>query len=431
VSYTLIERKELAEAASILSFENIPQTYDDLVIKVSARCTRSDFALGSLNVQLNSVSSGYSNIWLRRNETGDTPSASGNTGGSSFVNLYTVPGPTITANTFSNIDFYIPNYRSNNPKSASSDGVGENNSSQNSSMVLMSHLSGVTQPVTSMQLSTSNDFVAGSTFSLYGINRQQAIGKPKAIGGAITFANGYWVHTFNASGTFYALENLTVDGIVVAGGGGGGLNGRDGGGGAGGALIYSSIIPSASSHSVVIGSGGGPAIQGNQSLFQSFIASGGGAAGSRNTSSFNGGVGGSGGGASIRDNVNGGPNTGTGGSGVSNQGFSGGNANTVSNNGWEAGGGGGGAGSAGSAGTGGTGTVAKTGGAGGIGIIWNGSYYAGGGGGGGFNGSETFASGGLGGGGTNSNGSLNTGGGGSSGAKSGGSGVVIIRYPAN
>jgi hypothetical protein len=56
---------------------------------------------------------------------------------------------------------------------------------------------------------------------------------PKAIGGTVTFAGGYWVHEFTASGTFTPLvPSLEVEYLVVAGGGGGnGDNSRAGGGG--------------------------------------------------------------------------------------------------------------------------------------------------------------------------------------------------------
>jgi hypothetical protein len=451
MSYTLIERKELTSAASSLSFENIPQIYDDLIIKASARCTRTDFALGSLQVQLNSVSSGYSNVWLRRNESGDVVSSSGNTGGSFFLNLYTVPGPTVTANTFGNIEFYIPNYRSSNAKLASSDGVGENNSSLNLSMVIMSHLSGVTNPVTSIQLSTSNDFVAGSSFSLYGINRQQAIGAPKAVGGAISFANGYWVHTFTGSGTFSPITNLSnVEYLVVAGGGGGG---SDGGGGGAGGYLTGSLSSVSSACTVIVGAGGlgsnypSPSLpkfrgyQGSNSIFSTITSTGGGGGGATGWVSpdtdLNGGPGGSGGGGSNYGDGLGGAAS------PSGQGNAGGAATGSAP--YYPSGSGGGAGAAGLKPS--SGSVVVAGGNGLSSAISGTSIFYAGGGGGSANRGIAGGAGGVGGGGAGggggdgSNGSVGLpgteglgGGGGGGGARAnggnGGSGIVIVRYKA-
>ena len=54
---------------------------------------------------------------------------------------------------------------------------------------------------------------------------------PNALGGTITTAGGYKIHTFTAVGasTFQVLANLTsVEYLVVAGGGGAGGNGGGG-----------------------------------------------------------------------------------------------------------------------------------------------------------------------------------------------------------
>jgi len=69
--------------------------------------------------------------------------------------------------------------------------------------------------------------------SIYGQNNwRDPRPRVKALGGIKTFFGQYTVHTFLGSGTFTALEDLSVEYLVVAGGGGGGSGG--GGGGAGG-----------------------------------------------------------------------------------------------------------------------------------------------------------------------------------------------------
>lgn len=281
-----------------------------------------------------------------------------------------------------------------------------------------------------MTLSTSY-FVAGSTFSLYGIASSGA--GAKATGGIVTSDANYYYHTFLASGTFTPTQSLTADYLVVAGGGGaGGSNGGGGGAGGlrstvtatgGGGSLETPLSLTATGYTVTVGAGGaglaasGNGAAGSNSVFSTITSTGGGygAGGSANAA---GGTGGSGGGGTY--------DSGAGGTRTTNQGFAGGTGGGVSNVG---GGGGGGAGVAGSAPT-----VAGVGGAGGNGVatVVSGSSvtYAGGGGG---HGGSGGGAGGTGGGGAGSiSGTANTGGGGGGWngtvVGSGGSGIVIVRY---
>lgn len=116
----------------------------------------------------------------------------------------------------------------------------------------------------------------------------------KAIGGAVTFDGGYAIHTFTASGTFIANEDLTVEYLVVAGGGGGSISG----GGAGGLLTDTGHSLTAGVYPITVGAGGAtgsPGTNGGDSVFSSITAVGGGYGGHTG----NGGNGGSGGGVGI------------------------------------------------------------------------------------------------------------------------------------
>ena len=313
-----------------------------------------------------------------------------------------------------------------------------------------------TNAITSIEILTSSgtNFVAGSTFNLYGIaNADQ--GAAKATGGIITEDANYWYHTFGASGAFIPKQSLTCDVLVVAGGGGAGFD-RGGGGGAGGLLGFTSQAVTATSYSITVGAGGpgGTAsgggtkgTNGNNSQFQGLTAAVGGGGGGNYILDRSGSSGGSGGGAQ--------PGTGgttTGSVGTTGQGNAGGSG-TTDNATFRSSGGGGGAGGAGAngstvnsnSGNGGIGatfnsTVGGTAGpysfindmgaATGTGQLSNGNYYYAGGGGGG---NGIPGTGGLGGGGsTDVDGTANTGGGAGAGAaspaKSGGSGVIIVRY---
>jgi hypothetical protein len=437
MSYTLIERKELTDAASSIEFTGIPQFYTDLIVLASLRNNRPGSVAEDYGVFFNGDTNSSNNSARQLLGTGTSALSR------SAYNYGAITSSSgSTSNTFSSVSIYVPNYSSSTAKSASVDVVAENNGTE-AYQAITDRLWTGTSPITSLRISNgdsggTNSFVAGSSISLYGINRQQAIGAPKAVGGAITFANGYWNHTFTASGDFYSLENLTVDTLIVAGGGGTSKNnGRYGGGGGAGGLLQRSTInvPALVTNPILVGAGGSGAISigrgtnGSDSFAFSLTAIGGGSGGiGSELGSPNGAAGGSGGGAT---SVNG-----SGGAGTAGQGNSGGSTST---------GGGSGGGGAGAAGQGQQGS---NGGAGGAGLSWiNGLFYAGGGAGGG----QVGGAGGSGGGGSGSSenvprtngssGTENTGGGagasypnqstiGNANGNNGGSGVVIIRYPA-
>jgi hypothetical protein len=430
MSYTLIEKKTLSSEASIIEFTGIPQIYSDLIMTISARGTTTD---GAVRLSINGSTS---NLTARDLEGGGsgTPVSTSRTFIAPVITLSTA-----TANTFGNAQLYFTNYAGSTNKSVSVDSVTENNGT----LAYQSIIAGLwsqTAAITSLSISPpSGNLVSGSTVSLYGINRQQSIGKPKAIGGNITFANGYWVHTFNASGTFYAQQDLEVDALVVAGGGAGGSGNGGAGAGAGG---YRTLRANATAgtYAIVVGSGGAGALSngmtsGVQSSAFGVISAGGGHGGG-NSGNVSGDAepGGSGGG-SVRGRP---PANGNTPSTTPSQGNGGGGS--VASGAFGTGGGGG-------AGAGGQSGSTSINGNGGAGSQWiNGTFYAGGGGGGRTDG--TFGNttvGGIGGGGaggtevsgSGQSGTANTGGGGGGGGGfaalggNGGSGIVIIRYLAD
>ena len=284
----------------------------------------------------------------------------------------------------------------------------------------------------------STTFVAGSTFSLYGVQAWAPESTPKATGGNVTSDATYWYHTFDSSGNFVPNQTLTCDYLIVAGGGGGGgIIG--GGGGAGGYRSFTSTSFTSGTYAVVVGAGGvggyyGGAsgtvktagVAGSASSFNGYSSAGGGYGGYLADGSFLGPAssGGSGGGGS-RDQAAGSGNTP---STSPVQGYGGGTGQGGAPY-YNSGGGGGASAAGGNAGT--------SSGNGGDGINWLslGIYYAGGGGGApGDSGGGGF--GGLGGGGngfagTAQSGSPSTGGGGGGGSGAGGAGgggTVVIRY---
>jgi len=283
---------------------------------------------------------------------------------------------------------------------------------------------------------TAYNFIAGSTFTLYGVKSWADEATPKATGGYVYSDATYWYHAYPFSSSLTVTTGLTADILVIAGGGSGGQSGGAGGGGAGGLTYTSAAYLGPATYPITVGAGGtGNRGNGSNSQFGILTASVGGGGGGYDDGANvldNGASGGSGGGGSIDSSGRA--------SGTSGQGNQGGLGKRGSNN-ILSGGGGGGAGAAGVD----AGTSIDTPGSGGDGVStyssWglvtqtgenvNGTvWYAGGGAGTGWNGSMN-AAGGLGGGGSSDkgvNGKVLTGGGGRGYFGNGGSGVVIVRY---
>ena len=443
--YELIQHQKIDSDSANITFTNIPQNWTDLHIVMSLRGQSERMFFINFN--------DYSIAPTVRYLYGIGSSVGSEAPGLATAGFGSLS--TDTANTFGSISLTIPNYTSSAVKSYSSDSVSESNATF-SFQAITAGIWNSTAAINNIRITCrSGNIIAGSSATLYGINRTSAFGKPsqpKAIGGNITFANGYWVHTFTGSGTFVPRENLTAEYLVIAGGGGTTF-GLGGGGGAGGYRCSvqgemsgggvpaeaPAMLTANTSYPVVVGAGGaGEQLsnqnyggQGSDSSFAGITSLGGGRGVGQSInfpSNPPGQPGGSGSGG-VRNNNN--P-----GAGTTGQGFSGGFGSNSANG--YGGGGGGGAGSAGSNGG------STNGGNGGAGVTSSitGTAVARAGGGGGCVGGGTPGVGVAGGGsgGADSplmvatSGAPNTGGGGGGGddynGRSGGSGIVIVRYKA-
>lgn len=153
-----------AGGAATISFTNIPQTYTDLVLKVSPRNTGSGAGDSTFLVELNGSSSGYTGQSLYSN--GSAASSFYETTSEGYGNVVS----TWTANTFGNNEIYIPNYTGSNSKVYSIDGTGENNATRSDmSLGILQYNS--TSPVTSITVKSyaAFTFAQYSTATLYGV----------------------------------------------------------------------------------------------------------------------------------------------------------------------------------------------------------------------------------------------------------------------
>jgi hypothetical protein len=150
-----------------IAFLNIPQTYTDLLLKVSARTVRSAAEDGLYMVINRQTSTGFRNL----EGNGSTASSvSTSAYGNNWVSR--INGGTSTSSCFSNVGIYIPNYTSSDGKAISIDGVMENNSST-SYMNLTAAFGAVPgTAINSLSFSCNDNFAQYTTFHLYGIKAE-------------------------------------------------------------------------------------------------------------------------------------------------------------------------------------------------------------------------------------------------------------------
>jgi hypothetical protein len=153
-----------AGGASTILFSNIPQTYTDLQIVVSARSSLSntgDYLLLNFNGSASNVSS-------RTLGAFGTSSEFSGTEATLLINI--IPAATSTANTFGNNTIYIPNYQNPNFKAVSVEGGFENSSATNWFLFMTAGLLSSTSPITSVTLDLlDGNFLQNSTATLYGV----------------------------------------------------------------------------------------------------------------------------------------------------------------------------------------------------------------------------------------------------------------------
>jgi hypothetical protein len=436
-TYVALRTEVLTSATSSVTFSlSGIAGYTDLVIVSSIQSARAA-QLDSLAVRFNGdTGNNYSYTFLFANTAEGLKSARGSNQSNIFIGNFAANS---TANTFGTNILQINNYSNSTTFKTTisrSGSLGTGNDDTEATVGLWRNTAAITS--VTLRSETGNNFVAGSTFTIYGI--ANADNFAKATGGIVYDDATYWYHVFGANGTFTPKQALTCDYLIVAGGGGGGGYYAGGGGGGGGFRTASGFSATTTPYAITVGAGGNKGTgaqhgsRGSDSVFSTITSNGGGGGAYDNQTAV----------AGTYGSGAGGSNSGTGSAGTSGQGTNGGNGANGGNPGFEpqqAGGGGGGATSAGSTATSGGGT--STGGAGGAGtassISGTSVTYAGGGGGG----ANNAGAGGTGGGGTGGsfavpaagNGTTNLGAGGGGGGRgtsgvggNGGSGVVIIRY---
>jgi hypothetical protein len=146
-----------------LSFTNIPQTFTDLKIVISARIANAA-AANTLYIGINGAYSSTTSRYL----AGDGTSVTSSISGSALIG--DVSANSATANTFGSVEVYIPNYRSSNFKQYISDSVSENNTTS-AFTEMWAGLWSSTSAITALKFSASANMMQYSTITIYGITK--------------------------------------------------------------------------------------------------------------------------------------------------------------------------------------------------------------------------------------------------------------------
>lgn len=155
-----------AGGSAIMEFTNIPQTYSDLVLFISARSARAVENRDDALITFNSNAANYTNRVIRGSGSA-TLSQGGST--SSALSRMDTTATGATANTFGNHFIYIPNYGGSTNKSISIDATMENNATESFMYInagLWSNTSAISSITIKPEIST---WVQHSTATLYGI----------------------------------------------------------------------------------------------------------------------------------------------------------------------------------------------------------------------------------------------------------------------
>lgn len=149
--------------ASTITFSSIPQTYSDLVIKLTGRNSTTE---GNVLLSFNGSTADFTSRLLYGQ--GASASYAAYTDSRGLLTNYS----TAISNAFSSSEIYIPNYTSSNQKCWSSDSTMEDNIISPVYMFLYGGNWAQTAAITSIGLTAinSSSFTQNTTAYLYGIS---------------------------------------------------------------------------------------------------------------------------------------------------------------------------------------------------------------------------------------------------------------------
>lgn len=170
-TYTFISSNTLISDTTLVIFSNIPTSYTDLLLTISARVNSATTG-SSGGIYFNSIQ-GTSYSMTKLSGSGSVANSQRESY-TDAIEIGVSVGANATSNIFSNSEIYIPNYTSSIKKQTSSFGAGENNATA-AIVSITAGLTQITSSITSLTIydrGFSGKFVSGSSFYLYGIKKQ-------------------------------------------------------------------------------------------------------------------------------------------------------------------------------------------------------------------------------------------------------------------
>ena len=168
-THTLISTQTLGSAAATVTLSSIPTSYSDLKLVCSIRGDFNSFP-NTVKVTLNSDTSNYSETYI----SGTTSNVFSSRGSFSFLGNSSINMDYLanTASVFGTLEIYIPNYNSTGGKQLFAISAAEQSDTTAGHWVIAvdAGLYRGASGITSITLApNSGNFVASSTFYLYGI----------------------------------------------------------------------------------------------------------------------------------------------------------------------------------------------------------------------------------------------------------------------
>jgi hypothetical protein len=170
-TYFNIAKQVLATAASSVTFSGIPQTFDDLIVRISAHSTDSN-TVDNLVIRWNNDSgNNYVSIaMVGFDVTTQTTTLTNNT---TYIQDIQLPTNSVNANYFGSTEMYMPKYTATGEKQVrifNASDVAANTSNSTRLTEMASYYKG-TAAITSVSFASANgaNLSANSGFWLYGI----------------------------------------------------------------------------------------------------------------------------------------------------------------------------------------------------------------------------------------------------------------------
>lgn len=166
ITYVYIASTVLSSTTPTITFNNLPSTFTDFIIKGAARTTTADYYNSTPFFIQNNIGAGLYSTEAFRNTTGVTQSSI-----YSFANW--ANGNTSLANAFSYYEIYLSNTNNSTQKQifAISKLVNSNTTTTDFAMTAAGVNINITSAVSRFDIQNSDSFAIGTSFYVYGIKR--------------------------------------------------------------------------------------------------------------------------------------------------------------------------------------------------------------------------------------------------------------------